>query len=209
VSNVGILAEGWDMPSCQTMILARPTRSLTRYIQMAGRVLRPHHSKARALILDHSGTVTRLGFPTDDFPLELDDGRTKLAQSTPKERDAKLPEACLSCSFVKSTHACPSCGFAPERQSNVEVKDGDLVRVRRKSTAAKIDKQDFYSQLLYIAESQGYRHGWVANKYREFFSVWPRGLAEVPKPAGKEVLGFLKHLRIRYVKAKEARHAAD
>ena len=44
--------EGWDFPACRTLILARPTRSLIRYIQMAGRVLRPHASKTRALILD-------------------------------------------------------------------------------------------------------------------------------------------------------------
>lgn len=41
ISNVGILCEGWDFPACRTLILARPTRSLVRYVQMAGRVLRP------------------------------------------------------------------------------------------------------------------------------------------------------------------------
>ena len=80
ISNVGILCEGWDFPACRTMILARPTRSLIRYIQMIGRVLRPHATKDRALVLDHSGTVHRLGFPTDDFPMELDDGKPKQAK---------------------------------------------------------------------------------------------------------------------------------
>jgi superfamily II DNA or RNA helicase len=32
ISNVGILAEGWDFPACRTLILARPTRSLIRYM---------------------------------------------------------------------------------------------------------------------------------------------------------------------------------
>ena len=47
-----LLAEGWDQPSIKTMILARPTKSLIRYIQMAGRILRPFEGKDKALILD-------------------------------------------------------------------------------------------------------------------------------------------------------------
>lgn len=209
VSNVGILAEGWDFPACRTLVLARPTRSRIRYIQMAGRVLRPHASKLRALILDHSGTVTRLGFPTDEFPLELDDGSPKGEQAAPRDREEKLPKACPSCSYVKSTHVCPSCGFAPERQaSNVDVKDGELVRMERTSKVAKLGKQEIYSQLLYLAGYQGYEAGWVAHKYREYFGVWPRGLERVAADsASREVMGFLKHLRIKNAKAKEARHA--
>lgn len=38
ISNVGILAEGSDFPACRTLILARPTKSLIRYLQMVGRV---------------------------------------------------------------------------------------------------------------------------------------------------------------------------
>ncbi|MFA5266221.1 MAG: helicase-related protein, partial [Opitutaceae bacterium] len=69
LSNCSLLAEGFDCPETEAIILARPTKSLIRYIQMAGRALRPHHSKDKALILDHSGTVRKLGFPTDELPL--------------------------------------------------------------------------------------------------------------------------------------------
>lgn len=208
VSNVGILAEGWDFPACRTMILARPTRSMTRYIQMAGRVLRPHRSKVRALILDHSGTVSRLGFPTDDFPLELDDGLPRQA-GVAKGREAPLPKACPSCSYLKSSHMCPQCGFAPEKQATaVPVKAGDLVKVTKKTKPAKLGKQEFYSQLLYLAEHQGYQAGWVAHKYREYHGVWPRGLERVAADgASMKVIAFLKHLTIKNAKAKEASNA--
>lgn len=209
VSNVGILAEGWDFPACRTLVLARPTRSLIRYIQMAGRVLRPHESKVRALILDHSGSVTRLGFPTEEFPLELDDGKPKPAASAPQERERPLPKACPSCSYVKATHTCPVCGFAPEQKATgIAVRDGELVKVTRKSKVAKLGKQDFYSQLLYIADYQGYAAGWVSHKYREYFGVWPRNVERrAADGASSEVLGFLKHLTIRNAKAQEARNA--
>jgi superfamily II DNA or RNA helicase len=210
VSNVGILAEGWDFPACRTLILARPTKSLIRYIQMAGRVLRPHESKVRALILDHSGTVSRLGFPTEEFPLELDDGTPRAAGET-REREAVLPKACPSCSYVKTVHKCPVCGFAAERKANVDVKAGDLVPLAKKPKVSKIDKQAFYSQLLAIAESKGYRDGWISHKYREYFGVWPRGLVDAAMEPTQEVRNFLKHLQIRSAKspkAGEVKHAA-
>jgi superfamily II DNA or RNA helicase len=206
ISNVGILAEGWDFPACRTLILARPTRSLIRYVQMAGRVLRPHKSKDRALILDHSGSVVRLGFPTDEFPLELDDGTPREAKGS-QEQEKPLPKACPSCSYVKTVHKCPVCGFAPERKANVDVRAGDLVQIKKKPKVQKLEKQDFYGQLLSVAEYQGYKPGWVANKYRDYFGVWPRGMQEIPAPAGQEVIGFLKHMQIRNAKAKEVRHA--
>jgi superfamily II DNA or RNA helicase len=208
ISNVGILAEGWDFPACRTLILARPTRSLIRYIQMAGRVLRPHATKVRALILDHSGTVTRLGFPSDDFPLELDDGKPKAGSSATREREAPLPKACPSCSYVKSSHKCPVCGFAPERQAAaVDVKDGTLVLVTKKAKVIKLSKQDFFSQLCAVADQHGYREGWIAHKYKAYFGVWPRGLQQLVAPPSAEVLGFLKHLQIKSAKGKERRNA--
>lgn len=209
VSNVGILAEGWDFPACRTLILARPTRSLIRYIQMAGRVLRPHASKVRALILDHSGTVCRLGFPTDEFPLELDDGTPKVANGAADEetREEALPKACPTCSYMTAAHKCPICGFARAKKSGVEVQAGELVLLTKKAKPTKIDKQAFYSQLLAVAAKKGYREGWISNQYRNYFGVWPRGLHQTPAEPDAEFLGYMKHLQIKFAKSRGASHA--
>lgn len=210
ISNVGILAEGWDFPACRTLILARPTRSLVRYVQMVGRVLRPAHGKTRALVLDHSGTVKRLGFPTDDLPLELDDGKPR-ADAAPRDRKEPLPKACPSCHYMKPArvHTCPKCGFAPERQSDVAVGEGELVRVARKAKAGPEEKQAVYSQLLAIAHARRYSSGWVAHKYQEYFDVWPRGLKECVAEPTPEILSFVRRSAVRFAKSqKEARHAA-
>lgn len=203
ISNVGILCEGWDFPACKTLILARPTKSLTRYIQMAGRVLRPHESKDRALILDHSGTVTRLGLPTDEFPLELDDGKPKDAGKA-KEREEKLPTACPVCTYLFHGGKCPNCGHQLKAKPAIATADGELVKVTRR----KGDKQEVYSQLLAVAYSKGYSTGWVSHKYREWFGVWPRGLRDVAMEPGEEVKKFLKHVQIRFAKAQEKQRAA-
>jgi hypothetical protein len=36
-----------------------------------------------------------------------------------------------------------------------------------------------FSQLLQVARNKGYSPGWVANKYRAMFDVWPRGMRDV------------------------------
>lgn len=212
ISNVGILAEGWDFPACRTLILARPTRSLIRYLQMVGRVLRPHSSKDRALVLDHSGTVSRLGFPTDDFPLVLDDGKPKDASGARDKAEPPLPKVCPSCAYVKPAklHKCPVCGFAPERKSEVEVEEGDLVLLTKKNRkhATKEDKQHVYSQLLWIADDKGYSGGWAAHKYQEIFKVWPRGLHAVVAEPTPEMLRYVKHMQIRFAKSRARKETA-
>ncbi len=208
LSNCALLSEGWDCPSTEVMILARPTRSLIRFIQMVGRVLRPADGKHRALLLDHSGSTARLGHPCDDLPLELDDGKPKSSSSKKAERKEPLPKACSKCHFMKpaKVHACPSCGFAPEKQSEVVTIDGELVKVARKKPATPDHKQHIYSQLLHVCRAKNYKTGWAANQYREFFGVWPRGLNEVSATPSSEIMSWLKSQQIRFAKGKEVRH---
>ena len=207
LSNSALLAEGWDAPHAEVMILGRPTKSLIRYVQMTGRVLRPHPGKERALLLDHSGTVLRLGFATDDLPLELDDGTANRAGSQKQERKKSEPKPCPKCKFVRDAgvHECPKCGFAPTRQSDVEVAEGELVKLDRKGKkpATHDRKQHVYSQLLQVCRAKGYRPGWTANQYRAMFGVWPRGLRDVEAAPTGELLGWLKSQQIRFAKGRE------
>lgn len=206
VSNAAMLAEGLDIPQLEIMILARPTRSLVRYIQQAGRILRPYPGKERALILDHSGTCSRLGFPTDDLPLELDDGKPKKSESKPKE---KLPSVCSACGYLKpkGVHACPSCNFAPERRSDVETEAGELKPMARKDRAnlSMSEKQSIYSAILGYVEKLGRKPGWAYHLYFEMVGVnAPNTLEKRSGPMVESVAKWLQHRNIRYAKAKEA-----
>lgn len=55
LSSVMVLTEGFDEPSAEVAIMARPTKSQSLYTQMAGRVLRLHPGKESALLLDVCG----------------------------------------------------------------------------------------------------------------------------------------------------------
>lgn len=208
ISNVGILTEGWDFPACKTMILARPTKSLIRYLQMAGRVLRPAPGKERALILDHSGTVQSIGFPTDDFPMVLCDGKPKQTTGSVRKEEKK-PTKCPQCSYLKKGGGkCPVCGFQAQKQNTTEHAPGELVPLTKKEKAkkAKLDglgKQEVYSELFRMAEERGYKPGWVANQYRQIFGVWPRGMVDVGRPPSLVVSNMVRANMIRFHKGRK------
>lgn len=201
ISNVGILTEGWDFPACSVMILARPTKSLIRWIQMAGRILRPFEGKVKGMILDHSGSTHGLGYPTDDLPLQLNDGSpTKAGQKDEKEEP--VSKKCPACSYMKppGAHKCPKCGFAPERQNKIKTEEGELALVNRKKKPDMGDKQTIYSQLLGVQRARGYSSGWVAQKYHTIFGVWPRGMADNATAVTPEVRSWITSQNIRFAR---------
>jgi len=205
LSNVALLSEGFDVPDTACMILARPTKSLTRFLQMVGRVLRPADGKTHALLLDHSGSVERIGHPFDELPLALCDGNPNKAGR--QERTKPEPKPCPSCKFIKpaGTRKCPKCDFEPERQNDIEVRDGELRKLDRKTRkpATPDRKQHVYSQLLQVARNKGYSSGWVAHKYRSMFDVWPRNMREVTAAPTPELLSWLKSEQIRFAKRQQ------
>lgn len=198
LSNVGLFAEGFDAPATSCMILARPTKSLIRYIQMVGRVLRPAEGKEKALVLDHSGSVARLGFPTDDLPLDLDDGKPKKeSQQLKKEKE---PKVCPQCKYIdpKRTPVCPKCGYKQERKvTPVEVKEGELQKIVKMDQATK---QQIYSGLISIAYHRGYAEGWISHSYKAITGVWPKGLNHTSGPVPEFVHKHVLAKQIRWAK---------
>lgn len=65
IVNVDIFSEGFDCPDIEFIQLARPTKSLVKYIQQVGRGLRKNGNK-RCIILDNVGMYSRFGLPDED-----------------------------------------------------------------------------------------------------------------------------------------------
>ena len=63
IVNVNIFSEGFDCPDIEFIQLARPTRSLTMYLQQVGRGLRITEGKSKCIILDNVGMYSRFGLP--------------------------------------------------------------------------------------------------------------------------------------------------
>lgn len=225
VVSIGTLTMGvdWDV---RCIILARPTKSEMLYVQIVGRGLRPVYApwfdhgdatdadrvlaikegpKPECLILDHSDTTLRLGFVTDIHRDELDDGKHRV--NTARKRKEPLPKECPGCGLLKAPRVriCPACGFKPERHSEIECQEGDLIELdgRRRRKPNREDKQLWYSMLLQIGIDRQYRSGWAANKYRQKFGVWPRGLSEVPTEPNADILSWVRSQNIRYAKERK------
>ena len=66
IVNVDIFSEGFDGPDIEFIQLARPTKSLVKYLQQVGRGLRPTAGKSICLILDNVGLHFQFGLPNSD-----------------------------------------------------------------------------------------------------------------------------------------------
>ena len=64
--NVDIFSEGFDAPEVEFIQLARPTLSLSKYLQQVGRGMRVSPGKPHVLILDNVGLYQIFGLPTEE-----------------------------------------------------------------------------------------------------------------------------------------------
>jgi len=220
VVNIGTLTTGidWDV---RCLILARPTKSESLFVQIVGRALRTAPGKADAIILDHSDTHLRLGMVTDVDRDELDDGKPKKATgSDGEERSEPLPWECKDCHAVvpARVNTCCECGFVRKPRSHVESRDGELRELGTRKASKPVTVQDqiaamgktaVYGQLLFVADERGRSEGWAAHTYREIFGTWPRGLSKhtafEPNPLMRS---WLRSRDIRWAKSQKAKRAS-
>lgn len=107
ITNCGILTEGFDCPNIELVQLARPTNSVSLYLQMVGRALRPSPGKVEAIILDHAKNWEVHGLP-DDF--------------RDWTKDIKKPLKCSHCNTV----FYPDTKLATSKTKKISG-DGDVV----------------------------------------------------------------------------------
>jgi superfamily II DNA or RNA helicase len=169
LTNVFVLTEGWDCPRAKVCLLARGCGSESTYLQMVGRVLRPHAGE-RALVLDLAGVTHEHGLPDEERAYSLDGIRRQ-----PKEQRPWLSQ-CAACGCVvegvKRGPRCPRCGGAWPAPPRMRVERNDLARVA--SVVPRAVKDAKLRELASIAKARGYRDGWVGVRFKEEFGHWPR-----------------------------------
>ena len=77
ISNCQLFDEGFDLPALEAVQLAVPTQSLSRYLQMIGRAMRPAEDKENAIIIDHTDNWKLHGLPDDERAWTLDGVRDR------------------------------------------------------------------------------------------------------------------------------------
>ena len=223
VCNYGVLTEGFDEPTLSACVLARPTKNLGLYLQMAGRTLRISEltNKKDSLIIDHSGNVYEHGFVSDVHNWVLEEGRALKTTSSERQKnlDEKQPITCVMCATVYTRQInCPTCGHIPEKKGkHYESRSGDLMEVRidkRRTAKKKVwttdEKRHWYSMLLGHAQLKGKSDGWVSHTFKSKFGVWPNYYKNMPasEPSG-EVKAYIRHRNIAYAKKMEKRNETN
>ncbi len=178
VCNVGVLCEGWDMPSVKACICARPTMSVVTHLQQQGRVLRPWEGVG-AIVLDHAGNTLKHGLPQQDREWSLDAKKKKPKREGPAEEDMGTKH-CPQCWIVNEATAktCEACGYEwPTRGLTQE--DGDLEEVNpdlvvrapgaRGPANTNGTEVQLLEELLRTARRRGHDGQWVDAEYRKAF----------------------------------------
>lgn len=68
--NVDVFSEGFDCPDVEFVQMARPTLSLSKYLQQAGRGLRKSEGKSACILIDNVGLYRVFGLPTVSWDWE-------------------------------------------------------------------------------------------------------------------------------------------
>ena len=145
IINCQVFIEGFDCPPADCCVIALPTLSKGRYIQMAGRVLRRFEGKRDALILDHGENVQRHGLITD--PVEFD--------LTPAKEKRKLKaELCESKEPMEQREI---------QNTQEELEEVDIWKYNRISDPDLL----FYLDTEKKRRSMGYSLGWTFHKLKE------------------------------------------
>jgi DNA repair protein RadD len=210
VTNCNVLTEGWDCPAVSCIVLARPTKQLGLFRQMAGRGLRPAPGKTDLRLIDHSGAVFRHGLLEDPIKWTLDTDK-RAENSTHASRSTSVFSKLLECrqcgALRRGGEACAHCGFLPKRRPEaILFADGELARVtngKAKPAYGQDEQARWHAMLTHIAQERGYKPGWTAHQFKKKFGHYPPWNQPQPTPPAPEVLSWIRSRTIAYAKARE------
>ena len=137
--NVGCFTKGFDVCDVEAIIMARPTASLSLFIQIAGRGARTTKKiyKDKFIFIDGGGNSDRLGMwsdPTRNWEKIFFNGLKPPKQLKDSLDDIK---ECEECGFLKmkSDKICPNCNHEKEVP---EVEEKEIEITTNKITAVKV-----------------------------------------------------------------------
>ena len=190
--NVDLISEGFDVPDCTCVILARPTDSLVLFMQQAMRSMR-YQSNKKALIIDHVGNYARHGLPDTphDWERYFKGSQSKRKK---KQNDAPALAECTECFtvFESKLKRCPNCGheLELEEQKGLEQKHAELTDIKPFKVDYTLQKYSKHNKQLseletledyYLyAKANRYKETWIKFKYPPYRNVsYPQFYADL------------------------------
>ena len=176
VTNCDLISEGYDAPACEVVMDGAPTMSITRYLQRAGRMMRPGEGKV-GMLLDLAGNAHNLGLPDQARAWSLEDGEvnTRTAVTVPKTcercQTSFYGQRCTYCQYERATEEADVDEVSTELHDaativqpppNPRGRRAELMGLLRQARHAP----DRREALRKIADDRGYKAGWVSHIMR-------------------------------------------
>ena len=136
ITNCKVFGEGLDVPIASCVINLKPTKSLVWFRQSLNRVQRPAPGKRDAILLDHTGSVLRFGYPDSDdiewvLESEKDSFNSLVKTATKKDKEQAICSKCGA--YLEGTGSCPECGHVFKKASRLPPQfKGSLRELSRK-----------------------------------------------------------------------------
>ncbi len=228
---VGILIEGVDCPPIACIIGLRPSLSLSSYLQLLGRELRPIYAdgmpldteeqrlaaiaasnKPHAFFLDHANLTHKHGLVDEDRDWSLDWGEKKKAAKKKQQEKPIDVVQCKGCFGVFAPQpACPFCGKPVEvRARKLDHEDGQLTEITPEMAEAmrkqkKAEERDAKTLADYerIGAQRGYSPGWAKHRFNARLRKREK---YKPKPPPPPSLEELKAMTLDQLVAVENQH---
>ncbi len=176
--NCMVLTEGWDSPETQCCILARGCGSVSTYLQIVGRVLRPFPGKTHALLIDLTGrSFYDHGMPDEDRKYSLT-GKGIRKKTDDDAEDIYCPVCGQPVEPAPNSWPCEVCGH--EAQGKVEAPryTGDELAERYAVKRNEDDPKRIETLSRWLAEAKSRmksgQYVWAAiAKYRAVYGAAP------------------------------------
>lgn len=182
--NAELFGEGFDVPNCQVVILARPTNSLTLHVQQSMRAMRPDPNDPNkvAIIIDHVQNYLRHGTPKARREWSLEPNvKPTVQRKCPKCKKDVIPnvtfdgdEVCPICGTIIPPHVpIPKDDNKKTPPRKIKIAEGELKEI-------VVDDNDFVveggikrkpktvEEFVVIAKKHEYQIGWAAFKALEY-----------------------------------------
>lgn len=173
ISNCNLFGEGLNVEAIETVILLRPTKSLSLYQQQVGRGLRIFPGKTQTIILDHANNCAYHGLPDEPREWTLDGVKKREKEAGPA---VKVCELCFA-AYSPLRPACPECGHisVKKKAREIEQVDGELVEVTSSGKRTAYQEQSRAKTLFDLIElgrRRGYRspERWASHVYNSRIS---------------------------------------
>lgn len=176
--NCMVLTEGWDSPETSCCILARGCGSVSTYLQIGGRVLRPFPGKTEALLIDLTGRSFY-----DHGPLDADRTYSLVGKGIRTKTDDEVEASyCPVCGqpveAPPNSWPCGVCGHQPEGQVEAPHYTGDELAERYAGKRAEDVEKRVETLSRWFAEARSRMKGgqsiWAAvAKYRAVYGSAP------------------------------------